>query len=256
MTDPVLSIDGLAAGYGDILVIEDVTVTVPAGAVVAIVGPNGAGKSTLLKAVYGQAAVRSGRITYRPDGTDRDITGLKAFQLTALGLNFVPQLDNVFAALTVAENLEIGATTRRRGQGAGLQRVYDVFPPLLAKRRQRAGTLSGGQRQMLALGRALMSEPGLLLLDEPSAGLAPQAVDEMFGLIGRVRRLGVTVLLVEQNARRALAIADYGYVLETGRNRYQATGAELLADPRVAELYLGGRHTAVDPIPPAQGDTS
>jgi ABC-type branched-subunit amino acid transport system ATPase component len=180
-------------------------------------------------------------VRYTRDGVTRDVTTMPAHRLTALGLGYVPQLDNVFASLTVGENLEIGATCARRQMSEARAHVLDVFPLLSDRIRQRAGTLSGGQRQTLALGRALMTRPTVLLLDEPSAGLSPHAVGTMFDLLDQVRATGVSILLVEQNARAALARADYAYVLETGQNRYEGTGRELLDDTRVAELYLGGR---------------
>ncbi|MGN6612207.1 MAG: ABC transporter ATP-binding protein [Angustibacter sp.] len=236
-----LSVDNLTAGYGAVTILRDVTVRVPEGAIVAIVGPNGAGKSTLLKSVYGISRRTGGSVTYTREGVDHDVTGWPSHRLTALGLGYVPQLDNVFASLSVGENLEIGATTSRRQLEESRQHVLEVFPLLADRIKQRAGTLSGGQRQTLALARALMTRPTVLLLDEPSAGLSPQAVGSMFDLLDDVRATGVSILLVEQNARQALARADYAYVLETGQNRYEGSGRDLLHDQRVIDLYLGGQ---------------
>jgi branched-chain amino acid transport system ATP-binding protein len=211
---------------------------------VSLVGPNGAGKSTLVKAIYGLAAVRGGRVIFRRDGEERDITGWKAHRLTALGVNYVPQLDNVFPTLSVHENLQIGAVGHAARLDEALARVFDTFPFLPLSRARPAGALSGGQRQMLAIARALMSHPQLLFLDEPSAGLAPQVMDELFERLGQIHAMGVAIVMVEQNARRALAMSDYGYVLEGGRNRYEGPGEVLLADDRVVELYLGRRRRA------------
>ena len=240
MTAGALVIDGLSGGYGPVTILREVSLRVPEGSMVAIVGPNGAGKSTLLKAVYGIAQTSGGRVSYTRDEATLDVTGWPAHRLTAVGLGYVPQLDNVFASLTVGENLEIGATCNRRQLAEAREHVLRVFPLLAHRTRQKAGTMSGGQRQTLALARALMTRPTVLLLDEPSAGLSPQAVATMFDLLDSVRASGVSILLVEQNARQALARADYAYVLETGQNRYEGTGRELLDDPRVVELYLGG----------------
>jgi len=240
----MLEVTELRAGYEDLLILDGVSIVVPAGSIVSIVGPNGAGKSTLLKAIYGIAAVRSGRVTFRTDGRELDITGWKSHQLTTAGMNYVPQLDNVFPTLSVRENLQIGAVTRGAGVARTLDTVFAAFPFLREVRERPAGALSGGQRQMLALARALMSEPSLLFLDEPSAGLAPQAVDELFEHLHQIHAMGVTILMAEQNARRALAMSQYGYVLEGGRNRYQGPGSALLCDDKVVELYLGKRRPA------------
>lgn len=245
MTGAVLEVRDLRAGYEDVLILDGVSIEVAPGSIVAVVGPNGAGKSTLLKAIYGLIRVRGGGMIFRTEEAEHDITRMKPYQCTALGMNYVPQLDNVFPALSVAENLRIGAVgVGERDAAAARERVLRTFPVLAEMRGRAAGSLSGGQRQMLALARALMSDPGLLLLDEPSAGLAPLAMDELFERLLQIHALGVGMLIVEQNARRALAMADYGYVLEGGRNRYEGRGADLLEDENVVQLYLGQRRTA------------
>jgi neutral amino acid transport system ATP-binding protein len=239
---PILETVELEAGYADVNILHGVSITVPAGSVVSVIGPNGAGKSTLLKAIYGLLKPRGGRVLFRPSGEEaRDISGVKPNRITALGLNYVPQLDNVFPNMSVSENLEMGAYLRNGGSEEQLQKVYGWFPVLARRRRQRAGTLSGGERQMLALGRALMVDPKVLLLDEPSAGLAPTVVDTIFGKILEINEAGISIVLVEQNARRSLAMARYAYVLDMGRNRFSGSGSDLLHDPKVVELYLGGR---------------
>jgi ABC-type branched-subunit amino acid transport system ATPase component len=237
MSETLLRVKRLEAGYEQVTVLHDVSLEVGAAEIVAVIGPNGAGKSTLLKAIYGLARVRAGTVHY--DGAD--VTRSNAHELTELGLNFVPQTDNVFPSLSIAENLAVGAGVLPRSERpAALTRIHTLFPLLRERRRQRAGTLSGGQRKLVALARALVTEPRLLLLDEPSAGLAPRAMDDVFAKLAEIRELGIAILVVEQNARRALALADRGYVLELGRNRYEGTGSGLLQDPKVAELYLGG----------------
>jgi ABC-type branched-subunit amino acid transport system ATPase component len=229
MSDTLLEAAGLSAGYEDVPVLEDVSIQVPRGAVVSIIGPNGAGKSTLLRAIYGMATLSRGRVVFE----EQDITGWKPHRLTARGLNYVPQLDNVFPSLSVLENLQLGGPATR------LDPVLESFPALPALLHRPAGSLSGGQRQALALARALMSEPRLLLLDEPSAGLAPAAMTAIYGNLKRLGDEGLTILMVEQNARQALAMSDYAYVLEAGRNRHEGPAGRLLHDPRVVELYLG-----------------
>lgn len=238
MTGEVLleTID-LRAGYGELEVVRGVSIGVPPGGFVSVIGPNGAGKSTLLKAIYGLADTHGGRVRFG----GQDITARKPHEVTRLGLNYVPQLDNTFRNMSVQENLEIGSVPRRERLAERLAAVFGTFPVLEARRRQRAGTLSGGERQMLALARALMSEPRLLLLDEPSAALAPTVADRLFEQLEAINRGGVAILLVEQNARRSLALSAYGYVLDLGRNRFQGPGRELLHDPKVVDLYLGGR---------------
>jgi branched-chain amino acid transport system ATP-binding protein len=233
----LLEVEGLEAGYGDVLVLHGVSLRVGAGELVCIVGPNGAGKSTLLKAVYGLVRRRAGSIRLAGE----EIGHERPDRLTRRGLNLVPQVDNVFPSLTIAENLKVGALGAPKSErAAALERVHALFPLLRERPRQRAGTLSGGQRKLVALARALVTSPRLLLLDEPSAGLAPQAVDVVFAKLAEINALGIGVVIVEQNARRALSLADMGYVLDMGRNAFSGPGVDLLHDPKVAALYLGG----------------
>jgi ABC-type branched-subunit amino acid transport system ATPase component len=234
---PLLEAVDLRAGYGELEILHDVSLAVPPGGFVSVIGPNGAGKSTLLKAIYGLVDTRGGAVRFE----GRDVTARRPHELTRLGLNYVPQLDNVFPNMSVLENLEIGAVPLDGGPAERIEAVLETFPVLKARRRQRAGTLSGGERQMLALARALMPAPRLLLLDEPSAALAPAVVDALFERLEAVNRAGIAVLMVEQNARRSLSLCDYGYVLDMGRNRFEGPGRELLHDPKIAQLYLGGR---------------
>ncbi|MHB1467556.1 MAG: ABC transporter ATP-binding protein [Solirubrobacteraceae bacterium] len=245
-TEALLGVRGLRAGYGEVDIVQDVHLTIARGGFVSIIGPNGAGKSTLLKALYGLVPPRAGSVLF---AGEHELAGLKPHRITALGMNYVPQLANVFPGMSVSENLEIGAIGARGGTAKRIQRMFDLFPMLHERRRQRAGTMSGGQRQMLALARALITDPKLLLLDEPSAGLAPKVVSEVFTKLKEINELGVAVLMVEQNARRSLAMSDYAYVLDLGRNRYEGPGRELLGDPKISELYLGGaRGSAPPPI--------
>lgn len=232
----LLSVEGVYGGYGDVDILNGVTMRVDPGEIVVIIGPNGAGKSTAMKSVFGLVKVREGRIVFR----DRPITNLRPDQVVKTGICYVPQENNVFPTLTVQENLEMGAFIRKDDYSADMRKVYDLFPVLHEKRRQQAGALSGGQRQMVAMGRALMLDPSLILLDEPTAGLAPAIVDLMFENIKKINALGVSILMVEQNAKQALAMAHRGYVLTTGRNRFEDTGDNLLANREVAEMFLGG----------------
>jgi branched-chain amino acid transport system ATP-binding protein len=226
----------LKGGYGDADILHGVSLEVDAGEIVVIVGPNGAGKSTALKAVFGLVKVRGGSIVF----ADENLTGRRPDQIVQAGISFVPQTENVFPSLSVEENLDMGAYLRDGDIKAQKDKVFTLFPPLKEKRRQAAGTLSGGQRQMVAMGRALMLDPRLLLVDEPTAGLSPLFMDQIFEILRAINRTGVAILMVEQNAKQALAIADRGYVLATGQNRHQGTGRELLDDPAVAEMFLGG----------------
>jgi branched-chain amino acid transport system ATP-binding protein len=234
-SEMLLDVRSVYGGYGGADILNGVDLEVGADEIVAIVGPNGAGKSTLMKAIFGLAAVRAGSIKF----AGAEIAGLRADRLVRRGLGFVPQERNVFPTLTVRENLEMGGFIRREGIAARIEAVYEMFPPLREKRTQPAGQLSGGQRKMVALGRALMLEPRLLLLDEPTAGLSPRFTDLIFAKIEEINRGGAAVLMVEQNARAALMIAHRGYVLALGQNRMQGTGAELANDREVAKLFLG-----------------
>ncbi len=236
----LLEVEGLEAGYEDVLILQGVSLSAESHEIVAVIGPNGAGKSTLLKAIYGLIDRRAGTVRF----AGADVTGMRADRLTRRGLNLVPQTDNVFPTLTIAENLHVGSlVVPKPERRAALDRAAQLFPILRERPRQRAGTLSGGQRKLVALARALVTSPKLLLLDEPSAGLSPQAMDEVFDKLLAINELGVGIVMVEQNARRALALAHRGYVLDAGRNAIDGTGAELLADPKVAQLYLGGSGT-------------
>jgi branched-chain amino acid transport system ATP-binding protein len=224
------------AGYGGANILNGVDIAIEANEIGVIVGPNGAGKSTALKALFGLLTVSQGTVMF--DG--RTVTNLPPERLVREGLSFVPQEFNVFPTMSVQENLEMGAYIRRDDFSRQIDQIYGFFPPLKDKRKQPAGELSGGQRQMVAIGRALMTEPRLLLLDEPTAGLSPRYMGEIFERIIAVNKSGVGILMVEQNARQALAIAHRGFVLAGGQNRFTGTGAELLADPEVAKSFLGG----------------
>jgi branched-chain amino acid transport system ATP-binding protein len=231
-----LSGDNMTGGYGGADILHDCTIGVEKGEIAVIVGPNGAGKSTAMKAVFGMLNMHQGAVHL--DGAD--ITALSPQDRVAKGMSFVPQSQNVFTSLSVEENLEMGAFTRKDDFSGTLAQVFDLFPILKEKRRQQAGELSGGQRQQVAVGRALMTQPKVLMLDEPTAGVSPIVMDELFDRIIEVAQSGVAVLMVEQNARQALNIADKGYVLVQGRNRYTDTGATLLANPEVRRAFLGG----------------
>lgn len=232
----VLETDGLVAGYvPQVDILNGVSIKVREGEIVTIVGPNGAGKSTLMKTIFGLLQPRGGRILFH----DEEISGEKPHVITRRGLTYVPQLDNVFQSLTVEENLEMGSLDRSR-TGEQIERMYELFPRLGERRTQAAATMSGGERQMVAMAKALMPDPQVLLLDEPSAGLAPAFVDAIFEKTRDVNQAGVTIVMVEQNARRALAMSDRGYVLDLGVDRFEGPGKQLLSDPKVAELYLGG----------------
>jgi branched-chain amino acid transport system ATP-binding protein len=226
----------LVAGYvPGVNILNGCTLTLSEGEVVAIIGPNGAGKSTLIKTVFGLIPVREGALTLR----GADIAGLPAHSLVERGVGYVPQTQNVFPSLTIEENLQMGAFLRPRTFTKRFAAVAELFPLLADRRKAKAGSLSGGERQMVAMGRALMMEPSVLLLDEPTAGLSPIYQEEVFQRVKEVNRTGVSVIMVEQNARRCLQICDRGYVLDQGRNAYTGTGADLLNDPNVIELYLG-----------------
>lgn len=237
MAEPHLIGEAMTGGYGrgaDIL--HGCTLSVDKGQIAVIVGPNGAGKSTAMKAVFGMLNLRSGSVRIGGE----DITHLSPQDRVAKGMAFVPQTSNIFPSMTVEENLEMGAFLRRDDIRPTIEQVYDLFPILRDKRRQAAGELSGGQRQQVAVGRALMTQPSVLMLDEPTAGVSPIVMDELFDRIIEVARAGITILMVEQNARQALEIADKGYVLVQGCNAYTGTGAELMADDEVRRTFLGG----------------
>jgi len=232
----VLELDAVSGGYGETEILHNVSMTVEAGEIVVIIGPNGAGKSTAMKSVFGLLNLTAGRLLLDGD----DITGTGPEKVVRLGVCYVPQTENIFPNLTVHENLEMGAYLRNDDYSGRLDEMYALFPPLAAKRRQPAGTLSGGQRQMVAMGKALMLEPKILLLDEPTAGLSPKFRGEIFRVVRDINKAGTPILMVEQNAKQALSIADRGYVLVDGKNRIDDTGKKLLANKEVAEMFLGG----------------
>jgi branched-chain amino acid transport system ATP-binding protein len=238
VTPTLLHALDLTVGYGKMPILHGVTLEVRQGEMVSVIGPNGAGKSTAFKTIVGFLRPVSGSVTF--DG--QDITGLRPDQVLYRGLAYVPQGRIVFPQMTVLENLEMGAYIERDGRkiGEALERVYELFPILADRRRQRAGTMSGGEQQMVAIARALMTTPKLVMLDEPSLGLSPKFVSIIFERLTEMKRAGYTLMVVEQNAARALAVADRGYVLELGRNRFEGTGQSLLDDPEVKRLYLGG----------------
>mgnify|MGYP000456701730 FL=1 len=226
----------MTGGYGAADILHGCSIGVEKGEIAVIVGPNGAGKSTAMKAVFGMLPLRQGRVVF--DG--EDITQIKPEERVIKGMGFVPQTNNVFTSMTVEENLEMGAFIRNDPISDSIAQVYDLFPILKQKRKQSAGELSGGQRQQVAVGRALMTQPKVLLLDEPTAGVSPIVMDELFDRIIEIARLNVAILMVEQNAKQALEIADRGYVLVQGLNRFTDTGEALLANPEVRRAFLGG----------------
>jgi ABC-type branched-subunit amino acid transport system ATPase component len=231
----LLEFDNVVSGYGEMEILHGVSIHVDQGEIVSIIGPNGAGKSTLVKTVFGLLNTWEGNINF----TDEDITGLSPEQIVRKGMCYVPQVDNTFSSLTVQENLEMGAYIRDDDYRSRIEEIYDLFPDIKDRRRSKVSKLSGGMRQMVALGRALMLDPQMLLLDEPSAGLAPLVVDLIFERIKAINRQGVTLLIIEQNARKALENSDRGYVLVDGKNRLDGPGPELLADEQIGELFLG-----------------
>ncbi|MFJ7288904.1 ABC transporter ATP-binding protein [Curtobacterium sp. NPDC098951] len=241
--EPVLSAKNLVAGYlPGVNILNGCDLDCYPGELIGIIGPNGAGKSTLLKALFGLVSIREGSVTLQGE----DITNLKANKLVQAGVGFVPQTNNVFPSLSIEENLQMGLYLRPRKFAERLEVIYDLFPVLGQRKGQRAGSLSGGERQSVAMARALMMDPKVLLLDEPSAGLSPVRQDETFIRTRRINKAGVSIVMVEQNARRCLQICDRGYVLDQGRNAYSGTGKELADDPKVIELYLGTLAKDVD----------
>ncbi|WP_298821118.1 ABC transporter ATP-binding protein [uncultured Roseibium sp.] len=232
----LLSMDKITGGYGEADILQDVTIHVDQDEIVVIVGPNGAGKSTAMKSVFGLLNIRGGTMVFDGD----DITGWAPNKIVQRGICYVPQVDNIFREMTIHENLEMGGFLKQGDLSAAYDRVYALFPDLKERRKTLAGSLSGGQRQMVAMGRSLMLDPKLLLLDEPTAGLSPKYMEQIFQICRDVRDTGVAILLVEQHAKQALAFADRGYVLAAGKNRHEGSGGELLADREVAEMFLGG----------------
>jgi branched-chain amino acid transport system ATP-binding protein len=236
MSEPFLIGEAMTGGYGGADILHACTIAVEKGQIAVIVGPNGAGKSTAMKAVFGMLKLREGHVRLNGE----DITALTPQARVGKGMGFVPQTSNIFPSMSVEENLEMGAYIRTDDFRDTMAQIYDLFPILKQKRRQAAGELSGGQRQQVAVGRALMTKPSVLMLDEPTAGVSPIVMDELFDRIIEIARTGISILMVEQNARQALAIADKGYVLVQGQNRFTDTGQALLADPEVRRSFLGG----------------
>ena len=232
----ILRVEDTTVGYSEIDILNGVSITLKAGEIVSVIGPNGAGKSTLLKTIFGCLKPKKGKVFLK----DEDITGLKPEKIVKKGISYVPQVENIFPSMTIQENLEMGAFIRTDDYSSRMNEMFELFPDLKKRRNQRAGQLSGGQRQMVAMGRALMLDPRVLLLDEPSAGLAPNLVSMIFEKIKDINSTGVAMILVEQNAREALSMAQRGYVLATGRNVLDGEAKALLENKEVARLYLGG----------------
>ncbi len=232
----LLTGEGIHSGYGDMEVLHDVSFRIEEKEIISIIGPNGAGKSTLLKTIFGLLKPTKGSVTFK----ENSITGLAPDRIVRLGMAYVPQVENVFPSLTAQENLEMGAFIRKDDFSDRLEEVYELFPLLKERRRQRVGKMSGGERQMVAMGRALMLDPELLMLDEPSAALAPKLAEMIFERITAINETGVSILIVEQNAKESLKLADRGYVLASGQNRFEDTGENLLANEEIGQLYLGG----------------
>ena len=233
---PVLSIENLSGGYGEADILHGISLEINTGEIVVVIGPNGAGKSTAMKAVFGLLRLSGGSVHLAGE----EITNMDPAQVVNKGVCYVPQTNNVFPTLTVQENLEMGAYIRKDDFRPRLLEIYEMFPPLAEKKKQAAGELSGGQRQMVAMGKALMLDPTILMLDEPTAGLSPIYRNEIFQIIRQINASGVPILMVEQNAKQSLAIANRGYVLVDGRNRTTGKGIDLLNDPEIARMFLGG----------------
>ena len=236
MTDPILTVDGVDSGYGEVQVLDDLSLTLGEGEIACLVGPNGAGKSTVLKTVFGMLTPWTGSVRLG----DREIGGMAPEDIVRIGVGYVPQTENVFGSLTIDENLRMGGVARNGGLDEVVAELYDRFPILDDKRTANAKTLSGGQRQVLAFARALVMEPDVLLIDEPSAGLAPNTAKEVFDDVETVNELGTSILMVEQNAREGLGISDRGFVLDQGTVKFEGEADSLLDDPEVSRLYLGG----------------
>ena len=232
----ILKVSDIVSGYTDLDILHGISIHIKPGEIISIIGPNGSGKSTLMKTIFGLLRIRSGEIIFNGD----NITGIQPDAIVRKGMGYVPQEKEFFPSLTVLENLEMGAFIRNDDISSSLERVYDVFPALKEKQRIKAGSMSGGEQRMVGIGRALMLSPDLLLLDEPSAGLAPVMRDMVFGKLTEINESGTSILIVEQNAKRSLGISDRGYVLEMGRNRFEGLGDELLENEDVLRLYLGG----------------
>ena len=232
----ILKLENISGGYGEANILHGISMEINAGEIVVVIGPNGAGKSTAMKAVFGLLRLSGGAVWL--DGGD--ITGMEPAQVVEKGVCYVPQTNNVFPTLSVQENLEMGAYIRKDDYRPRLREIYEMFPPLAEKKKQQAGQLSGGQRQMVAMGKALMLEPKILMLDEPTAGLSPIYRNEIFQIVHQINTTGVPILMVEQNAKQSLTVANRGYVLVDGQNRTTGKGIDLLNDPEIARMFLGG----------------
>jgi len=233
---PLLEVEGVSAGYTDVNILEEVSIRIEEGEIVTVIGPNGAGKSTLMKTVFGLTRLRGGSVVFRGE----DISGLRPDLIVRRGIGYVPQERNTFPSLTALENLEMGSFIDRGLLEKNLDEVLRIFPEIGGRLHQKAGTMSGGEQKMVAIGRALIAEPALLLLDEPSSALSPKLADQVFEKVVEINETGTAIMMVEQNAKKALSISDRGYVLEMGRNRYEGRGRTLLEDADVRGLYLGG----------------
>ena len=232
----LLEVEGVFAGYTDVNILEGVSIRIEEGEIVTVIGPNGAGKSTLMKTVFGLTKLRGGRVVFKGE----DISGMRPDLIVRRGVGYVPQERNTFPSLTALENFEMGAFINEDILDENLEEVLRIFPEIKGRLHQKVGTMSGGEQKMVAIGRALITEPALLLLDEPSSALSPKLIDQVFGKVVEINEIGTAIMMVEQNAKKALAISDRGYVLEMGKNRYEGPGKTLLEDADVRGLYLGG----------------